>query len=89
MWDFVGRTLHFAYLVPSTLEDLSSEESERFHDVLTRSILTVTLLKDEVPGRLNALIEKNYPDESDKHPEIGEEVLEATRQLGEVLEGLS
>lgn len=77
-----------AYLVPASLEHLSPDESERFRDVLTRSMLTVSLLKDDSPGRLNALVETNYPEESDKHPELGAEVGEATRQLDWVLEGL-
>ena len=76
------------YLVPSSLPDMNDKESETFNDVLTRSMLTVHLLKDIEPGRLNALTESSYPAQKDNHPELGEDVLAATQGLDNVLVGL-
>ena len=88
MWDFVGRTLHWAYLIPSSLKDLNDDENERLRDVLSRSILTVHLLNDTEPGKLNELTEKTYPAQKGSHPDLGEEVLAATQKLDYILDGL-
>ena len=88
MWDFVGRTLHAVYRVPSSLKDMNEEENDTMTDVLTRSMLTVHLLKDVKPGKLNAQVESCYPAQKGNHPELGEDVLAATQALDDILEGL-
>lgn len=78
MWDFVGRALHFAYLVPASLNGLSREEQERWSDVLAKSQMAKGLLLDQMPGMLDMM---SGSSNSGEQVELGEEVQQAAAQL--------
>ncbi|MCJ1376476.1 hypothetical protein MMC20_007719 [Loxospora ochrophaea] len=82
MWDFVGRTLGNLYQVDPTLKDLSRQEKEQWNDAVGRTVLAQELLLDTKPGALNTMTESTYPSQRGNHPELGEDVLVAARQLG-------
>ncbi|KAK4548743.1 hypothetical protein LTR36_008516 [Oleoguttula mirabilis] len=86
MWDFVGRTLSFAYMVPPTLEGVTSQEHERWEDVIGRSVLAASLVLDQPPGMLDQMVDMSYPGQTGQlpfgqRPVLGEEIKEVAKKL--------
>ncbi|KAK5131519.1 hypothetical protein LTR08_000846 [Meristemomyces frigidus] len=86
MWDFVGRTLNFAYSVLPTLRNLNRGQSACWDDVLSRSALTATLILDLTPGMLDQLVEGTHPGRTGELPfgqraVMGNDIKEAARKL--------
>ena len=81
MWDFVGRTLHTAYLTPASMNDLSQQEKNCWADVQGRARMIRSLLLDEMPGMLDMMVGQGTPG-SGQNLELGEEVRQAAAQLG-------
>lgn len=80
MWDFIGRTLGMLYIVPSSLEGLSSSQQETWNDVVGRSVMGAGLILDEKPGMLDQMLQMSYPG-GDRNVDFGNEVLEVARAL--------
>lgn len=66
---------------PHTLQNMSAPEKEMWADVLTRSFTTIQLIMDTKPGMLKMMIESTYPGQPNASPAMGDEVLQATREL--------
>jgi hypothetical protein len=63
MWDFVDRTLGFAYMCPPTItkQNASGPFEGIWEDVQSRSMLTAMLLLDQPAGRLDMMVDMTYP----------------------------
>lgn len=85
MWDFVGRTLGYLYMIPPDIatERMRTVDRERYSDVLSRNSLTAALILDDKPGMLNELVESAYHGQAGQHPDFGEEILEDARRMFE------
>lgn len=59
----------------------SAQQVEIWSDVLTRTDMAKALLTNRSPGMLNTMIESTNPDERDRHPDLGEEVLALANAL--------
>ncbi|KAL9003364.1 MAG: hypothetical protein Q9188_003758 [Gyalolechia gomerana] len=71
----------FMYNVNPTLQNLSKKEKETWQDAVGRASFAKMLILDTQPGMLDMMTETTYPDQSGKHPEFGEEILELARHL--------
>lgn len=75
-------------MVPATLTDLHPPHEEIWADVISRSMLTASLILDERPGMLDELVERSYPGQAGQlpfgqRPVMGDEIKEAARRLKE------
>ncbi|GIZ49077.1 hypothetical protein CKM354_001211700 [Cercospora kikuchii] len=83
MWDFVGRTLGMIYNLPPAKnpERYNEQQKETYHDVISRSVMSKSLLTDQRPGMLNMMIESTNPEQRGRHPELGADILAAANAL--------
>ncbi|KAK5727995.1 hypothetical protein LTR17_012302 [Elasticomyces elasticus] len=68
MWDFVGRTLGFAYMLSPALSNLDDRSKDIWFDIKGRSFMTAMLLLDDPPGRLDAMVDMSYPGQTGELP---------------------
>lgn len=61
MWDFVGRTLGYVYMVDPSLEGLGRQEKEKWDEAKGRAVYSSQLIRDEMKGMLNMMTEQTYP----------------------------
>ncbi|TKA77522.1 hypothetical protein B0A55_02256 [Friedmanniomyces simplex] len=85
-WDFVGRTLGYAYMLPPDLTHLGRMFGEIWMDVRSRSFTTAMLLLDDRPGRLDGAVDATYPGLTNeqgtgRRPVIGDDIKDAARAL--------
>ncbi|KAK3628019.1 hypothetical protein LTR56_018882 [Elasticomyces elasticus] len=67
-WDFVGRNLGFAYMLPPTLSNLDDRRKDIWFYIKGRSFMTAMLLPDDPPGRLDAVVDMSYPGQTGELP---------------------
>ncbi|TKA69741.1 hypothetical protein B0A55_05280 [Friedmanniomyces simplex] len=85
-WDFVGRTLGYAYMLPPDLTHLDRMFGEIWMDVRSRSFTTAMLLLDDPPGQLDGAVDATYPgltneQRAGRRPVIGDDIKDAARAL--------
>lgn len=61
MWDFVGRTLGYVYMVDPSLEGLGRQEKKKWDEAKGRAVYSSQLIRDEMKGMLNMMTEQTYP----------------------------
>ncbi|CZT14203.1 uncharacterized protein RCC_00177 [Ramularia collo-cygni] len=71
MWDFVGRTLGYLYMLPVTATNMG--------DVESRSMMAAMLILDEQPGMLDQMVGATYA--QTQTFEFGEDILADARRL--------
>ncbi|KAF9263042.1 hypothetical protein L218DRAFT_987817 [Marasmius fiardii PR-910] len=80
MWDFVGRSLGMLFTIPPEKNPRRGMHKATWSDVVGRTVMAKKLLiEDQV--MLNSMVERTYPDQRGQHPILGEEVLDAARNL--------
>lgn len=60
---------------------MDPHDEEAWDDVRSRSLLACSLILDERPGMLKMMVEGTYPGQANPVPDMGEEVLQATKDL--------
>ncbi|KAF2429324.1 hypothetical protein EJ08DRAFT_650537 [Tothia fuscella] len=77
MWDFIGRTLGFLYMV-----NPERPRGELWDDVKSRLCLADVLIRDD--EKLDKMMDDTYGDKTDP-AEFGEEIVEASKKAAEGL----
>lgn len=60
---------------------MNGMEKQAFTEVIGRSVMIYSLILDDKPGALNAMVEMSYPGTAGNHPDFGENILEEARKL--------
>ncbi|KAF2761707.1 hypothetical protein EJ05DRAFT_535066 [Pseudovirgaria hyperparasitica] len=81
MWDFVSRTLSNLYnQVDPELKLETRASKNAWNDVRSRGMMATELILDTTPGMLAMMTGSAYPEQKDKEPAFGEDILELCRK---------
>ncbi|KAK4694723.1 hypothetical protein P7C71_g2908, partial [Lecanoromycetidae sp. Uapishka_2] len=81
VWDFVGRTIGYLFMIDPSLQNLHPRANEIWEDARGRAMYSSILILDKKPGSLNQMMAAAWPDQRGEPPEFGEEIMEIARRL--------